>query len=661
MHPSLRRSALVNLPPAWRRAGYALFDGSGADPNIDLLRIAGALSDILHRPPWMRFYLPALYAVLETSDISKLQETQLEALGRQQVMVITGRVVTALGVLGFLAEEDVIPHEAIPEIWARAWPWINFLSVYEAQLPFPTYIQYGSKCVMNLVLFVFLFQRADPSVQRDMVHLDGLHTFVGQAWRDVVRHKDMKCLEAASLAIDNMFKSYLDGDLPEAEWKLLVAASGGSLAGLAQCMAQHLRLVYPHSQPKPATALMQREILGVRDILYRIFGFVGPEVDDETPQPFCAEFATQGGFVALTRACLSIALAQSTVKSDGILSHLLRILGGCFQAAPSIKYIVQSIKAGFLRAVCLAARRAYRDTFLLEEVDTLLHSVLPKYTVFPSVLYALADALEELGPLSAEQYFLPRLRVTWQRWMKVLQPRIQLALDLKLGNESIPLVCNNLECSKVAKKEEFKLCGRCHRRSYCSQDCQRVDYYTYDHRRRCEGLAREREGKHYHLAGTRTTFLDLLCNKEYERVQEDVALSVLAYFHRHPHNATWPCVQFDFTQPSGLCEITRQTTDTPVGLSNFQDHWRFHLTTGRAQMHAVIVGVGVSRAQSVAPYISQGPGLWRLLLDMVQLLPAINVDDDYYEQYREAVREMIAEEGMQTHYQVPNDSHVRPL
>ncbi|KAJ7124609.1 hypothetical protein C8R43DRAFT_1135563 [Mycena crocata] len=80
---------------------------------------------------------------------------------------------------------------------------------------------------------------------------------------------------------------------------------------------------------------------------------------------------------------------------------------------------------------------------------------------------------------------------------------------------TVPRACDNLECDVMREKTAFKRCGGCRRNYYCSETCQRADWYTGGHREACTRRCTTHCFNHMPERTCDRAFLRALANRDY--------------------------------------------------------------------------------------------------------------------------------------------------
>ncbi|KAF7300164.1 MYND-type domain-containing protein [Mycena kentingensis (nom. inval.)] len=652
MHPALNRSQIAKIPLAYRRVAYALFDRSSRDPRADIVQFFSVLATAAFtglNPPWLKYLLPVVYSGLHTDDMTYLEQTRLDALPYDAVIIIVTRILVSLQTLNYIAgatgSSGNLPAGAIPDLWERLWPWIRFLDLHQDQLCGLRDLQtYTPNSSANLLVFRLVFGNADREMQMRMLQADGLYGFIGRSWRHVLEEREMVLLESTGGILDNILRALPGNRIPDNDWDELVSALGGTMDGLAQCVVRQLDLVYPRQRtgPIPTTDLMLGRILSVRLVLIRTFGVLH-DVKRRPMVEFTDAFAIHGGFATLTRAMRSIALAAPTTLRNHYLIDFLGIFSHLFTIVISPRYMAEAIQAGFLHVLVLGGAASRRDPELYQDVQDSIERDLYLYTVFYPVARSLRPGLAAI-PVEDEARLSPALANVWQTWKREVRMRTDLAERLADGRESVPLVCQNPPCLKPRATQDaaFRQCGGCGIKVYCSKACQRSHYYEFDHRNLCKGDTKRRlEGK---LSKKDWRLIQLICNAEFRELQDDICVMTLQRLHQNPAvENPYPVAIIDFQQRALRCQITPVLAEQ-INTSGTPDFHRRY--SERAHAHMIRFGAGALDFQIRMTWVSTGRGLVRAMRDLAAKLPDYVVD---YGAYRFDIALAMAAEDVQTH------------
>ncbi|KAJ7062546.1 hypothetical protein C8F01DRAFT_1082200 [Mycena amicta] len=139
MHPSLALSNLSELPLHLKvtlSLLWLLHFANFRPQKRAKSAAAGSLQDLLFItslkatiPKTKSLLLPVYYALLDPKDITTLRD--LDSLHIDDATERIKRVVLALGCLDDSLCQNVVPEAAQPDLWARAWPWIQFLVEFD--------------------------------------------------------------------------------------------------------------------------------------------------------------------------------------------------------------------------------------------------------------------------------------------------------------------------------------------------------------------------------------------------------------------------------------------------------------------------------------------------------------------------------------------------
>ncbi|KAH7925573.1 hypothetical protein BV22DRAFT_1033845 [Leucogyrophana mollusca] len=215
------------------------------------------------------------------------------------------------------------------------------------------------------------------------------------------------------------------------------------------------------------------------------------------------------------------------------------------EAGDGVPWITQALEAHLLPALikCETWFPHLQDDFAREPLSDILAGILPKYTVYGSVLRAAGNSLADIDDLGLEDH-LRKDGEFWEAWStfrNVAEARLEL-LDNADRDERHTQTCHNDKCSKAGASGSFKRCIGCKHVYYCSKECQRFDWKYGSHKSYCRVIqGRQSDGTISTVRMRDLRFLDRLVEDELARASSGIAEGLST------HDLDYCVVEMDYT------------------------------------------------------------------------------------------------------------------
>ncbi|KAJ7490538.1 hypothetical protein FB451DRAFT_621424 [Mycena latifolia] len=215
--------------------------------------------------------------------------------------------------------------------------------------------------------------------------------------------------------------------------------------------------------------------------------------------------------------------------SDDVVTSSCAYLVNCLNTGDAVSSVIRAFEAGFLPSL-LAGLRKHPEHF------PVLHTFLPPYLVYLSVVRSAAKSLKKIQKLELENRMERRgpLLDAWTTFKKALEARIELAGD------GVHLVCSSKQCNRIDFTDDcLRYCHGCMLCAYCSTDCQAADWKA-GHDKYCKDTrTRRNEGTKVKLLPTDLSFAQTVLERD--RILR--SLEVMEIMHRTRVLA----IEFDYT------------------------------------------------------------------------------------------------------------------
>ncbi|KAJ7670064.1 hypothetical protein DFH06DRAFT_1179916, partial [Mycena polygramma] len=587
----------------------------GAGP--ELLSLIEGISDIPRA--YLPSILPVFYANLDPAEITPI-------LAHVERHTISTRTSCVFLVMPFKA----VPSAAFPDIWARVWPWIEFLDEYRNHVPGVELLPETERYSLYMALLDFLGGNSLENRLTDTTV--GSYVVAGRAWRCLIHaEEDRGFAHVCHFLAAGLLRSDKWDSRPFEE---LVMGAGGTWRDLAWLVVTHIERVIPR-------VIADHTVHHLGAILH----LAGNIREGEWNPAFQSALLAEGIVTALTTASLGLSSSPlAAVEMEigfkgialGLTTHLI--------SYPRRRWITESLRAGLLPTVFSTAAARHEENVGLW-LRELLEEILPAATVYHSVLSQLRLSLADVGDRDATAFFDdPAMLDHWTDFVELVDERLQVVDLYTLGSLPVTRVCDNIECDREASEmRQFKRCSGCSTSYYCSQRCRAVDWRCGGHRQRCGHLALRRN-RDSSMSAKDRSFMRALLHHDYAENREQVALDHLLHMRDNPGEI--PCTMFDYTD--GYCDISILSY-TELDLEFSADAARAEAWGGRMQLHLmkVVEGEDSSRTWSI-PLRSADAELVRGLRAIAENLPPDTTEEDL-EQYRPRIQALLDLPTLITH------------
>ncbi|KAJ7075787.1 hypothetical protein B0H15DRAFT_614521 [Mycena belliarum] len=234
------------------------------------------------------------------------------------------------------------------------------------------------------------------------------------------------------------------------------------------------------------------------------------------------------------RALHRIVRPRLTIRddlSDNVVTSSCSYLLNCLNTGDGASCVIRSLEAGLLTSLLAGFRPTHHEHYHI------LHSTLPPYLVYLSVVRPAAKALKKVQKLGLEGRMDRRgpLFDSWSIFKRVLEQRIELAGD------KAHLVCASKKCNRVDfTDDDLRYCVGCMLCAYCSRECQTSDWKA-GHSKYCKNTRASRNaGTKVKLASEDLSFAQQVLEKD--RILR--SLEVMQIMHKTRELA----IEFDYTE-----------------------------------------------------------------------------------------------------------------
>ncbi|KAJ6620464.1 hypothetical protein B0H10DRAFT_1946019 [Mycena sp. CBHHK59/15] len=293
--------------------------------------------------------------------------------------------------------------------------------------------------------------------------------------------------------------------------------------------------------------------------------------------PFFESLVDNGIVRALTAAVLTINGAGVTLDVLGTGNMFLSLLRETFRGASGWSFT----------AIISSGTTTPGEGDIHNLLENILNSLLPVSTMYYAVLSQLEVSLLDIKDLQTTTLFKQsKIFKAWKSFTDLVEERLK-AKKYFDSEECVSVkACDNIECGGIRKKKAFRRCVACHRRYYCSLNCQTVDW-----------RAGHQNPEPANLSTRSSSFMRHLLQHDYEEAKRDISLRQLAFMNEHPAVDFYTI--FDYCDGPGLIEIipipVPDSSQNAIGLMEalWMDHRaRMSESSGRLDLHFMVVDEG---------------------------------------------------------------------
>ncbi|KAJ6460054.1 hypothetical protein C8R47DRAFT_129582 [Mycena vitilis] len=517
----------------------------------------------------------------------------------------------ALFVIGKMRK---LPPDVYPEIWARAWPWIQFLHTYHAYLETRGLIDKMSLYGAFVEICVALQANGFTSL---VAGTPGARVVIATAWAMSLDGSMERDAEVRSLELRNI-SFFLNWDPREPNLRATVdeyiEGVGGSVDSLASTVVKHLN---DAAASDPMSDQGVSKFTAAVGLMISVAEAQAPDISDL--------FLTQmrhRGILHATIACICSINSVAAQHSNG-----LYLLIACFNMmrhqlslAWGRSATCEALRGGLLRAIILVGSTHTGNETLCDLVLEFL-DFLPGHMVYRSILQHMPHCLREVEDLVVCDAFVGcALFSRWQPFEALVRERLAFLESFDKTIPEIAKACDSTTCKKLCDKSDLRRCSSCLELYYCSSQCQVTDWRA-GHREHCKASSELRhEPAENPCSKHDRRFMRALLSKDRAAHQDSIAAREASVLARDP---TAVCVvRFNYIH-GPLCldvvpyatSLPAHVTFPPAWFARYSDHLRrVTCSEGLLGMHMMGILAGFSQR-------------WKVVVSAVDFQHGSAVDD----------------------------------
>ncbi|KAJ7676785.1 hypothetical protein DFH06DRAFT_1169030 [Mycena polygramma] len=389
----------------------------------------------------------------------------------------------------------------------------------------------------------------------------------------------------------------------------LIDGAGGTVDDLAKLVVEFIRDVAGRSKPliaaSPAT-----DISRLVDFVKEADSYPGtPGAWLSSPlTPLSTEMLFQEAINALIAAMFSL-IRMPVPETAEALKQCFTLLERLLLSVPGYTWLEEALDRGLLQVIVESATLACASQ-LHRHLHFFLAQLIPQGLVFFHNVLQLGSAIDGVLPLVVTDDFRACEVCTssdWENFMTVASERMEIfdGLDDTVASKA----CDNLKCTTIDAKAQFKRCGGCSTFYYCSKECQKVDWQHGGHRSACRtygdlSLNASNSNDSIMPSGRECDFFRALLQKDYGLDMRPIYRAQLKFMMANPM-CTLFFTLFDYcTTPVKIEVLT--TERSPLTANLHSKEWddmisRAGRSEGRMHLHVFKVAVGPIKRCLVAP------------------------------------------------------------
>ncbi|KAK7038531.1 hypothetical protein R3P38DRAFT_3475664 [Favolaschia claudopus] len=501
MDPLLSVDRLSALPPSVRTIAYEASRGSfrawlKLQPFMDANRGPAPASFV---------YLPILFANLAPSRFRSTTTTDINIA-----------ISMALSSMGSLALFQDVPSAALQSFWPRMWFWMQAIEQNKDKILAEDEEQPNSEPAVFVLLHSLRPLLRDEAAARLVHDTPGIHAFVARIW---MMHPKSHSREVTSM---DVFHQFVGNCTPACH-----AISQNFLHGcnndpnvLAAHLLRHVDAIVAACKSSynavPRDALFQRLI----SLTHLITTFPKHELHPAL---------LSAGIVNTLTTALDRILALPNTGSA--VHDALDLLSTLIPSQPGYTALIDALDAGLLRVLMSCTIRypktsshsADTPTEMASLIRTFAERVLPAGMVYFRVLSSLAAALAQTRGIWQSTRFSEAegARELWREFFEITGERIPLLERYVLSDGYGCRRCDNPGCTVSQKSSQLKRCAGCHKKYYCSRDCQARDWKHSGHREECRSVLNY--STKFKLGARDEAFLHCIVSRDMTALKAEIA------------------------------------------------------------------------------------------------------------------------------------------
>ncbi|KAJ7208788.1 hypothetical protein C8J57DRAFT_1540533 [Mycena rebaudengoi] len=456
--------------------------------------------------------IPIFYANLDPKGIPSTDE--LDAATSDD-LVVSGLSRAFISLLA-LKNYEKLPPNILPALWPQSWAWIQCFDRYHWLLPACD----TADEINNRLDYFWILDRFYPAEKTGAAvdRTPEVRVLVAQVWATMLDHiricGDISGMRQLAYMLRGREKpDYQVAPVVEphhiAHLEELIEGASGSWDEFAALVVEHIILT---SSRADSLGFFAAILIVLQDAQFRRI-LCEPRV-----------FVSAGILDALVNAV-------SAVNSRGhhqfctLLDIAFYLVGMWMVSDMSI--MIAALEAGLLRAIVSCSV----DYPRMNKVHGMLQQ-LPKATIHYHVLRAMRNSMKDVEDIVSGAEFAAS---PCNRCDSVVHALLR--------------ACDNVMCGAIHEKNTFRRCSGCLRHYYCSEACQRSDWYAGGHRQNCSTFCNYK----VRLPTRAQNFIGTLLHTDYLAQKHTILLLQVEFLAAHPNQPFY--VGFDYTDGRAVARV----------------------------------------------------------------------------------------------------------
>ncbi|KAK7062407.1 hypothetical protein R3P38DRAFT_3167399 [Favolaschia claudopus] len=574
IHPHLRLSNLDKLPIMKRRLAKSITASAGPLTQQTVSEFATVMKN-RQSTTICNDFVPVFYFLLDTARIPQIPAFDSDSPNDDVVCSLRGAFLSLIGLFSSRPS-----HKVFPDLWPRFYVWCYYFFQHEELIS--STIGLGAPQMKQFYLEMMQFLRyisSNSPSNHDLIIFDRKsHILAGRAYRCFSDEADFFGQQHALLMVRDILT------MGKVRLSDVLEGFGGDISDLARLIMRHCELGVPWTAPSTDKPDLATFVIGL-NILVRLDESSDDEKD--APRPMCAALIPLGFVKIVMKAGLVLGKILSPIPEHSILMcTCLTSLQNLLETDTGNGVLQSAVHFGLLNFLLAASSKKHSSAVVDICVGSLLVDVLTPFTVYYHVLEEMHKAsaldivsLAERMPLSS------KLARAWRTFGSALRARLELR-DSFNADPSIQSrnICGN--CGVILPKLNFKRCSDCRWITYCSTECQALDWDAR-HRVSCaeENIYRLKIRTTY--TRKEYSFLRFLIHHSYTTSKSDIALAHVLRWEEDPD--AWVCTILDYAS----FPVRMETIGGP------EDMGRHMVHTGKRDTEAEADGKGMGREEGM--------------------------------------------------------------